>query len=712
MTTSAASDAINYGFAATGLLNDGVAEGLFVFVARSAIGVAQQDRISGFRTANEIAPQSLVHAIFVDEDAGQAVWFEDAAGSTQKKKYSIAEMEVRLNSLLYAERPLLGGRLHCMVALQHGQWTVAEEPDAATLESGFEQFRTALFAQCECEGGPTPFATTVGRNYYLPHLHPLLVPSKDNLCESGQIITLRASAFDGQALECCKKNRKPVRAHVEDVFLHLGPERTVLLEWVLALETPAIDSNQTSLWHAILNSGASGPQRSIAAWLDFSASVRTCFKTYSPTEMEKLDRAAKLQLFSKSGKGTAPFFVHAEAIDDGGSFRAPIIGLVEHYLRGFVPLEQAEDLNAILEFRFDERARVIQSVLVAGQDVADDDPNERQRAICEALLQGVDGWNSDFLYAEGYSRDETNRHAYDRYKGKGSRYLISDHSFAYVGHGSFAASDVWPKHMRCSYPPMVRLLHMNGAILNGFSRELANFGLEWTLDPPDDPEKPYPLAKKFARLKGRYLRFLSLNWFEQVSSQLQGVELYDLLRGASHAQRELGVVGESIERAEAFVDQQARNREGTLENRKEDRVRFIATVLPVLGLGGLLLKMLGAERPSGLEAILQNAINRTLGSGAALVWRYELAAYAMMATLLVLGLLGAVRTPQAEKGQGSKVSSLTFFTLAAGTAMAGPLLIHASRADCQTWLLIVYSVVAGGLAYRSEERRVGKECCR
>ena len=31
--------------------------------------------------------------------------------------------------------------------------------------------------------------------------------------------------------------------------------------------------------------------------------------------------------------------------------------------------------------------------------------------------------------------------------------------------------------------------------------------------------------------------------------------------------------------------------------------------------------------------------------------------------------------------------------------MAGPLLIHASRTDCQNWLLIACSVVTGGLAY-------------
>jgi hypothetical protein len=316
----------------------------------------------------------------------------------------------------------------------------------------------------------------------------------------------------------------------------------------------------------------------------------------------------------------------------------------------------------------------------------------------------VDKWQDDFPYEETFSRRETYAHAYDRYRGMGSRHLLSDHSFAYIGHGEYPAETLWPEHLRHLYPPMVRLLHMNGAILNGFSRELVAFGPSWRVEAPNDPEVPHPLAARFSELRGRYLRFLALNWFEQVSSQMQGVELYDLLRNASHAQRELQIVGDSIERAEAFFDQQARDRTDQLERRKEDMVRFVAVIVPVLGLGGLILSMLTVDQPSGLARLLQDWVNARLihaaGESGAQTWAYEIAGYTILVALLSLGAFGVLRTPLPEFIPGEKRPSRFYFLPAAVIALMAPFLTHAiSTSGARIFVLLLCTAAVAGLIW-------------
>lgn len=629
-----------------------------------------------------------------------------AGSGCEPRKLTVLEAEAKLNESPLAGRPLHGGRIHCMVALQYGNWKSRDNSasDAAGLE--YQRFVASLIEQTSLgETGLSIVSQDVGRNYYLPHLHPLLVPTAPTLPFSdpiGQIVTLRSNAFENCRLECRKTTRGPVFGQVEDVFLHLGAEKTVLLEWVLTLDAKLPEVGDLPLWQTILAQGSLGPSNSLAAWLDYSAAVRTCYSAYAPTRME-IDRKAGLYLHQLGADNPEELIsLHAGLLDDRGQFRVPIIGLVERLLRAFVSKEEHPDLNAVFEGRFDERARVVQSVLVAGQEVAAAAPDSTERAICETRLLGVDNWEPGFPYAEAFSRAETGRHAYDRFVGMGSRWLIADHCFAYIGFGGFAHSQIWPSDMRHLYPGMARLLHLNGAILNGFSRALGQLDHSWPAGPRDDYAPEDEAVLRFTDLKGRYLRFLSLNWFELVSSQMQGIELYDLLRGASQAQRELRIVGESIERGEAFLGQRENDRAVRLERRKEDLIRFIALAGTFAGLAGLYLALVTSADGSWLKSAL-GAAHAGLWNGtqgALLEWRFEVAAYGTMAIMVLVARLGLLRLPGQERARPVKRR-----LLAAGLALslAAPWIVQgmASGATMQAALAVLLALASGLLVARA-----------
>lgn len=129
------------------------------------------------------------------------------------------------------------------------------------------------------------------------------------------------------------------------------------------------------------------------------------------------------------------------------------------------------------------------------------------------------------------------------------------------------------------------------------------------------------------------------------------MELFDILRKRSHAQREFDIVGRSIVEAQAFFDQCAKARAERVDRRKEDLLRFATIFLSFLGIAGFIVSVADGG-DSWLKSVLIRAMAGLAGEDPLKEWRYELAAYVTVVILAALARLGIFRLPGQERAEG------------------------------------------------------------
>lgn len=423
------------------------------------------------------------------------------------------------------------------------------------------------------------FETNV-KNYFLPHL-------RDSLGFDGNI---------GPGLKsfCHKTNSKlevqisnplydkPLIGRISNIHLHNfsgGDEATQLLEWQLeggdALELDDSDPQKDSmLWQRYLMSG-NHPRWSIAQFIDFMAEARFITHAYQH-EVLVLNKVE--ESFAELCKPLeAPFRLKL----DEGNFSQFILDAIGS--RSITPRTGGDD-----------RAKVICSAILEGGATS---KGELDRAL--AVLNTLDPYDTGGFYDGAFARQEYEASQYRRFWDRGSHFLATEHSFAFVGfrqsddlslvnpRAGFSERLIHEQHTKYIYHRMFLLVLFQQLALEDVGREIAQ------------PFNGSDAVQKIIKLREKWINLRNSRWFTSVSTQVQGAELYRHLQSRVRIDRDVVQLGEKLADLESVLvlEDERKNIE------EEQRSAVIRGSIEVLGLPtAIFLALRGMmERGDGLN---------------------------------------------------------------------------------------------------------------
>ena len=165
---------------------------------------------------------------------------------------------------------------------------------------------------------------------------------------------------------------------------------------------------------------------------------------------------------------------------------------------------------------------------------------------------------------------------YKRWQMDGSLYGVSRYSLVLLTSESGFAKDVLQVHMRTIYSRMIELVLVQRASMLRFSGEVTILS---RLSPADTRES----AIKIASLYQEYIRFVNQIFFRSVTSQDQGIELYQLFVNQFELEKQIGDLEDEIGELHQYISlliEKAKSEQGTLLN------QIAAILLPATILTG------------------------------------------------------------------------------------------------------------------------------
>jgi hypothetical protein len=221
----------------------------------------------------------------------------------------------------------------------------------------------------------------------------------------------------------------------------------------------------------------------------------------------------------------------------------------------------------------DERMPIIATV------VLDDTPLCQVRAGEFMRLCFVDSaGKGDFPYDETFLSNFEAEHAYDRFRSLGTRYLVSGYSLVAIAEAD-AGAFVW-RHMRRHYFQMALLANLELASLLAFSTRISD-----TFRRLEASQNRRLFDDGILGLQEQFSQFAQRFRFTGVTNQLQGIELYNLMRRNMGLDRLFAEVRGEIENAASVIVSRAEQAAG----RSQSRLNLLATIAVVIGLPFALL---------------------------------------------------------------------------------------------------------------------------
>lgn len=459
---------------------------------------------------------------------------EDKTGVDAKLLSELADE--LLDNLLIGNRPLLAWRTSFFQPLRY-------ETDTATLCLPDH----AVFDQAE---------DRQDEHYFLPALKEFVAPVSP--AEPGDKVKLlrdqsKLRSYRLPELERLELAIEPANGRPRLCFklsrarLHLFYDNTAVIEWEVG-EKPESFPQSGAFWERLLADRAGSP--TLAQVLDFNAWARFCYSSYVTIKPEDW---ATIRLVD--GLDHADKLVFGEAVSDSmlvGWFKAFASMVLGQFDIGV-------DRCTVMG---DERARVLTSVVAAGQQPGLP-AGRREMQVMLARLQTVDPFATYHVSDPPFARRELDSGQYKRFAGYGSHFLASSHSFAFLGFvsdkdwsASFPYAIIHAKHMAWLYRRMFLLAQLYNAILNAFAVQIGR-------DSAQENRRDVMQS-----LRSRFLEFSNGLWFEQVSSQIQGLELFDLMTRQTTIRRDHDVIKEELERLDeyhrALIDEQRAENEANL----------------------------------------------------------------------------------------------------------------------------------------------------
>ncbi|TNE65429.1 MAG: hypothetical protein EP335_05795 [Alphaproteobacteria bacterium] len=550
---------------------------------------------------------------------------EDVHGISNAPAAILNFCDFLLNNFLLGARPVVAWRTHFMQPL----WLV---PDA---DFSLDRLRKAAHAAITENTQGVKVQDIGDASYFMRHLRQQLGASWREGGSDPQSpslvsleITLSGNLADlAYVLDWPKGHVRQVQK-VEHVRLHLFYNDTICLEWGVGYKAPEVSAGAGSLCMCLLSGGAS---QSLASMIDYNAKARYLYSEFEYSEDEVQDKGHYRLELHQGDKELAGFLFGCESATSDERPRHVLRKLVELALGSIVGEAEAGGYANRVQYLGDARARVATSVVLEGERPTLPGATARLDAVLDRLRE-VDGFGGGFNYDEDFARALLEQNRYRRHEQFGSYFVASDHAFAYLGFAggrrtkSYAYDVIHLRQMNGVYLRMALLAQLYTAVLQVYSCKISDILKPW------QPDKGEPLPQRYHALLPELLKFVNMLWFNQVSSQVQGIELFDLIRKPTQARNEYEMIRDEIERTQEYWDRES-------ERRAENRIRALAFVGIPLTLFGGALGLYGKGGALGYhlaELGLDNGIRFT--------------AFATVLTVFLTGLLWLVLLPHRRPG--------------------------------------------------------------
>jgi hypothetical protein len=304
-------------------------------------------------------------------------------------------------------------------------------------------------------------------------------------------------------------------------------------------------------------------ERQIAKWLRFTKLTRILYHSF-PEQLDegKIDDVALLRVHEGKEKTVASFNTKITSLHlphHVGEEVSPVVIelLARFFTRKDWPVAAVrEELKRRLDYISDDRMYVNVAYGLSGLAPRTGDANawnEHERLYSFALyvdIPGADGFDSlgGWAYDPAFTKQLMQVHGLDRWRGLGTRSGYTVYSNVYLGYGWFFNNIVAPNHVPYVYGRMLVLALFYQASLRYYQRRV-------TLATPEVLEQEIPYrGSALKETRRQFIEFTNNYWFREITSQIQGREIFARQIAALELEKEYDLVKDEMERADEFLE--------------------------------------------------------------------------------------------------------------------------------------------------------------
>lgn len=387
--------------------------------------------------------------------------------------------------------------------------------------------------------------------------------------EENAAYSVTVEKFDGHEQN---KTDLLVEEPVKEIFLHISPDGIGILEWRFERDAEIIfgleDKNQQSDLEKSLKANRIS---NVAELQEFNNFARMAYRMYGNNYEVRLCRYDLV-----TGEKTQSSNIANEA--ERGAKAEPtgwMGALVTRALNacGIKKGVFSDEGGPVSWLILDERARFVSS-MVPKYDVPSLPSSIEAWEIARGRFNEADGHDEKRFYDKAFMNQDLDQATYRRFQyseqcpGSSTLYQATSHSFTMLGFGCFSADEAL-MHMRDIYARMYLLVLFYESTFQTLWLELAQAA---KCHGGDDVT-----AQEAQRIKADISAFSNAFWFKTISTQVQGVELFDLMMKRSRAEQDFEELQNQISRSEEIANA-VRDRRAEV---KRDRFGYLLGVIAI-----------------------------------------------------------------------------------------------------------------------------------
>jgi hypothetical protein len=218
--------------------------------------------------------------------------------------------------------------------------------------------------------------------------------------------------------------------------------------------------------------------------------------------------------------------------------------IVLYLLKRFFFNADEKQLRERLDYLPNDRMVVSPAYGLAGQSLK---PADMKRLFSLALYvdrasdtyDGLDG----YAYEPKFVNELLEKDSLGRWIGLGNYSGCCGYANAYLGFGWFFNNVIAPSHIPYIYGRMLTLALFYQMALRHYNRRI-NYATKQL----SEDEK----TTEFQRLRKQFIRFTNSYWFREVTSQVQGIDVFNLQTQALGLEAEYSLIKDEMERADEY----------------------------------------------------------------------------------------------------------------------------------------------------------------
>ena len=373
--------------------------------------------------------------------------------------------------------------------------------------------------------------------YFLPYLREMIFDTQAAPSAINTIRHWRLKATEGRILDLDGTRAKfagvSLFGYFNDLFvlaLRLEPEA----------ELPpgsSLDTDGPGWWRDLFFKPREQFERikklQLQTWLRFTNQARILYPSFHQQLDER--KFTPMRLEPKAPHATVTF-----------EHRDPFSPIVLEFLRNFFP--RLPGLEKRLVSVPDDRMVANVAYGLAGLPPETEREQERVERLFSLALYVDHDWTA-FDSMDGYAYDKTfirermQQDSLYRWRGVGTYSGFCAYANAYLGFGEFFNQVVAPEHVPYHYGRMLLLALLYQATLRHYNRRISAA--------TDKLAQEHNLSG-FRELRQEFIRFTNNYWFREVTTQVQGSEIFTRQTRALGLDTEYGLIKDEMERADEY----------------------------------------------------------------------------------------------------------------------------------------------------------------